>query len=65
MYTEGIVEIRIYNISGQLLQALPQGTLGQGSYQATVSLAGLSAGMYHYALFVNGERVDAKKMVVN
>jgi len=65
LYTEGAVEIKIYNISGQLLQALPQGTLGQGTHQAKVSLSSLSAGMYHYALFVNGERVDTKKMVVN
>jgi hypothetical protein len=39
--------------------------LPEGGYQAKVSVTGMAAGMYHYALFVNGERVDAKKMVVN
>ena len=65
IYTEGMVEVRIYNISGQLLQILPQGTLGQGSYQTTISLAGVPAGVYHYVLVVNGERTDTKKLVVN
>jgi hypothetical protein len=65
IYTEGALEIRLYSISGQLLQTLPQGTLDKGNYQTKVSLANLPVGMYHYALFVNGERTDTKKMVVN
>ena len=65
MYTEGIAEIRIYNLSGQLVKKLPQGTLVAGKYQTKVSVAGMAVGMYHYALFINGERVDAKKLVVN
>jgi len=26
---------------------------------------GVPAGLYHYTLFVNGERADARKLVVN
>jgi hypothetical protein len=49
---------------GQCVKTLPQKTSVVGKYQTTVSLADVPAGMYHYALFINGEKVDAKKMVV-
>jgi len=65
IYTEGIVEIKIYNMLGQVMQTLSQGKQQPGSYQAKVTVSGMPAGIYHYALFVNGEKVDAKKMVVN
>ena len=65
IYTEGVVEIAIYNIAGQLVKSLPQGNLTEGNYQTKISLVGMPVGMYHYALFVNGERTDVKKMIVN
>ena len=68
LYTEGAVEINIYNLSGQLVKSLSQGTQKEGKYQTTVSLVELvelPVGIYYYTLLVNGERVDAKKLVVN
>ena len=65
IYTGGVVEIKIYNVLGQVMQTLPQGRQQPGSYQAKVTVSGMPAGMYHYALFVNGEKADTKKMVVN
>ena len=62
---EGAVELRLYNQLGQLLQALPQGTQKPGSYRIEISLAGLPSAMYHYILFVEGEKADAKKLIVN
>jgi hypothetical protein len=62
---EGQVELRMYNQLGQLLQTLPQGTKKEGTYRIELSLAGLPAGMYHYVLFINGEKADAKKLIVN
>ena len=62
--TEGAVEIRIYNLLGQPVQTLRQGTLQYGVYQVEVSLADVPSGIYQYVLFVEGERSDAKKMVV-
>ena len=62
---EGTVELRIYNTLGQLLQALPKGTKKAGNYRTEISLTALPAGVYHYALFINGEKADAKKMMVN
>jgi tetratricopeptide (TPR) repeat protein len=64
LYTEGTVELRIYNVMGQLLKTLPQGVRKEGKYQTTVSLAGVPSGMYQYVLFLNGERADAMKMMV-
>ena len=64
LYTEGAVEIKIYNASGQLIKTLSQGTCKQGSHHTDISLADYATGLYYYALFVNGERTDAKKLVV-
>jgi hypothetical protein len=64
VYAEGNAEIRIYNVLGQLMQILPLGTHKQGSYQTVISLTGIPAGLYHYALYVNGERTDARKMII-
>jgi len=65
IYREGVVEIQIYNIMGQLVKTFPQGMLKQGNYKVKISFAGVPAGLYHYSLLVNGERVDVKKVVVN
>jgi tetratricopeptide (TPR) repeat protein len=65
IYTEGMVDVFIYNTMGQLVKSLPQGTLAEGKYQAKITVSNMPAGMYHYALFVNGEMVDSKKMIVN
>ena len=65
IYTDGIVEIQIYNTMGQLVKSFPQGTLKQGNYRAKISFAGVPAGVYHYTLLVNGERTDAKRVVVS
>jgi hypothetical protein len=65
VYKEGVIEIKIYNATGQLLQIYPQGTLKEGNYNTKVSLANVPAGIYYYTLFVNGERTDGKKLVVN
>ena len=65
IYKEGTVKIRIYNTMGQCVKILSQETSVAGSYQTTISLTGVPAGMYCYALYVNGERTDAKKLGVN
>jgi len=62
--TEGTVEIAIYNATGQLVKNFPQGTQKAGTYHAKISFVGISAGIYSYVLLVNGERADARKMVI-
>ena len=65
IFTGGGVEIQVFNNIGQMVKSLPQGNLTKGNYKATISVAGLPVGVYHYTLVVNGERVDGKKVVVN
>ncbi|MDR2928437.1 MAG: C25 family cysteine peptidase [Cytophagaceae bacterium] len=64
LFAEGTVEIRIYNMLGQLFHAIPQGTLQQGINQVELPITHLPAGIYHYALFVDGKTADVKKMTV-
>jgi tetratricopeptide (TPR) repeat protein len=64
LFEKGIAEIEIYNALGQLIQSIPQGTKREGIYQVDISLVGIPAGLYSYALLINGERIDTKKMVV-
>jgi len=63
--TAGTVEIAIYNAMGQLVKTFPQGALKEGNYHAKISLVNMPNGIYSYVLLVNGERADARRMVVN
>jgi len=65
LYTEGIVDIQIYNSMGQLVKSISIGTSVEGNHQVKISLLGVPAGLYHYTLLVNGEKTDARKLVVN
>ncbi|MDR0363654.1 MAG: T9SS type A sorting domain-containing protein [Bacteroidales bacterium] len=57
--------IVIYNLLGQSMKTIPLGARPAGSYQTEISLSSLPPGTYLYALFVNGERTNTKKMMVN
>ena len=65
VYTEGTVEIKVYNVLGQPVLDLPQGAKQKGIYSVVISLEGLTKGLYHYVMFVDGLKVDGKKLVVN
>jgi len=64
IFTEGVAEIRIYNAMGQLVKSVEQKT-SIGRFKSKISFAGFPAGLYHYTLFVNGERTDSKKLIIN
>jgi len=49
---------------GQFVKSVEQKT-SVGGHKSKISFVGFSAGLYHYTLFVNGERTDSKKVVVN
>jgi tetratricopeptide (TPR) repeat protein len=65
LYAEGNIEIQIYNILGQQVQTIPFGIKKAGIFETEISLKTIPAGMYEYALFIDGIRIDAKKMIVN
>jgi hypothetical protein len=55
--------ISIYSIDGKLMQQLPIN--GNGSQQVTFNKGNLAAGVYFYALNVDGQQVAIKKMVIS
>ncbi|MDR2083814.1 MAG: C25 family cysteine peptidase [Bacteroidales bacterium] len=65
IFTEGNVEVRIYNTLGQLIKNSIQGKLNKGNYQTQISLSDISTGIYYYVLYINNEKADARKLVVN
>jgi tetratricopeptide (TPR) repeat protein len=65
LYIEGNVEIQIYNALGQQVQTIPVGIKNLGVFEVEISLKTIPTGLYEYALFVDGVRVDVRKMTVN
>lgn len=57
------IELKLYNINGQEVRSLPQGTKEAEEYEAKVDLSGLSSGIYFYQLGNDQFRIiDTKKM---
>lgn len=55
-------EIYVFSLNGLLLQTYPVSNFGHGT--VIVSGSSLDAGMYVYALVVNGQIVDSKRMLL-
>ncbi len=55
--------LRIYNIRGQLVSTLTDGTLNAGYHRVSFDAKGLASGLYFYRLEV-GETAIAKKMLL-
>lgn len=53
-------QMKIYNLSGQLLETINIGQFGKG--EVLLEIDGFSAGQYHYSLEVDGQVIDTKKM---
>jgi len=64
VYSEGSVEIKVYNLLGQPVLDLPQGAKQKGIYNVVISLEGLTTGLYKYVMFVDGLKVDGKKFIL-
>jgi hypothetical protein len=61
--TNSKTEIRIYDISGKLIETLVKENLSPGTYEVTWSAANYSSGVYFYKL-VSGNYVNTKKMIL-
>jgi hypothetical protein len=64
LFGKGFAEIKIYNALGQLLQNIQQGMQEEGIYEVEISFEKIPAGLYQYALYIDGIKIDAKKLVV-
>jgi len=59
----GNVEIRIYNIKGQLKETLVNEQKNKGNYSVDFNAEGLSSGIYFYSMKVANKRI-VKKMIL-
>jgi hypothetical protein len=53
----------VTNMQGQVLRTMALNSRGNG--QVTLRLASLAAGTYAYTLWVDGQKIDTKQMVVS
>lgn len=58
------VELNVYNLQGQLVQALVNGKQVKGIHKAEFNGSDLTSGMYIYSLKVDGKSVQSKKMMM-
>jgi len=58
---DGIVSLKIYNVTGQLIETYVDGFLNAGNYNAQIDGTNLSSGIYFYTLS-SGDYVQTKKM---
>ena len=65
LFSEGNVEMKIFNVLGQEVLNVPLNKKQRGTHQTVVSLENIPEGTYEYVLFVDGVMVDAKKMIKN
>lgn len=60
----GKVKMAIYNIKGELVEQLINRDMTAGNHSINFDGSSLNSGVYYYSLFINGEKVDTKSMVL-
>jgi hypothetical protein len=60
----GYVEIKIYDVQGQLVAELVNEFKNIGNYEVIWEAEGFSSGRYFYQLILDGENVETKKMIL-
>lgn len=58
------VKIIVFDIAGKEIKTLVNKKQSSGTYEVTFDGNNLSSGIYFYSLFVEGARIDTKKMVL-
>lgn len=59
----GYIELKIYNIKGQLVDTLVKGNQKEGNHSFTWNAKGISSGMYFYQISVDGQLTKTKKAI--
>jgi flagellar hook assembly protein FlgD len=59
----GNVQLEVYDVTGQLVETVDQGTQMAGRHQIDLNTANYAAGVYYYSLNVDGVKVT-RRMVV-
>jgi hypothetical protein len=60
----GKVEMKVYNLLGQVVATLVNGQYATGRYEVTWDARNLASGLYFYRLTVDNNVVDTKKMLL-
>jgi len=60
----GLVEIKIFNLKGQLVDVLSEGNKQANSHQVFWEAEKQASGIYFYNLNLNGKSVDTKSMIL-
>lgn len=58
------VEIKVYDMLGNLVSTLVNQNLKQGEYKTDFNGSGLASGTYFYSMFSDGEKIMTKKMLI-
>jgi len=58
------IKIVVYDIMGREIQTLLNGKYTSGTYECRFDGSSLSSGIYLYALFADGKKIDTKRMVL-
>jgi D-alanyl-D-alanine carboxypeptidase len=58
------VTLKVYDILGNEVLNLVSSNQNAGVYTEYIDGAALASGVYYYSLFVNGQKIDAKKMML-
>jgi photosystem II stability/assembly factor-like uncharacterized protein len=58
------VSLKVYNVLGNEASVVVNANLAPGKYSADFNASGLASGVYFYSLFVDGAKVDTKKMIL-
>ncbi|MCX6165293.1 MAG: T9SS type A sorting domain-containing protein, partial [Ignavibacteriae bacterium] len=61
---KGLVTLKVYNILGKEISTLVNKNLSAGTYDLTFYGENYSSGLYFYSLFVDGNKIDSKKMLL-
>ena len=64
LQNESIVQLNVYNYTGQLISTINEGTKTKGIHHIDFDANGLKNGIYFYSISINGQTTDSKKMTV-
>jgi photosystem II stability/assembly factor-like uncharacterized protein len=61
---KGLVTLKVYDIMGKEISMLVNKNLSAGTYDLTFYGDNYSSGMYFYSMFVDGIKIETKKMIL-
>lgn len=64
MLKQGFAEVKLFDLTGRLVKILLKQNLNTGTKSIKFDLSNLSSGVYFYTLFIDGIRIDTKKMAL-